>query len=294
MHTTLLAYSFYLKPTSSSGPGSTRRVYLATFFFAFGAIFAWPFSLLLAIPFVFEELFIGGKDILPSDTSGRLAWRFERVKRLIGAGLVSSLIFVSPSPSERGRPSTDSTTLQTSFLPSFQIPVYLVDSHAYGRPTLPALNIVLYNLFSSTGGSPDLYGTEPTSFYLYNLFLNFNFLLPLALLSLPALAITYKFDYRRLGSSQRRPKEGETSPYTLVALRLSGLYLWLGVLSAQAHKEERFMWPAYPLVGLNAGIALFLVRGWVENGYAKIKNSSYQVRSQRPSPLSLFRPSASR
>jgi len=96
MHTTLLAYSFYLKPTSSDGPGSTRRVYLATFFFAFGAIFAWPFSLLLAIPFVFEELFVGGKDILSSDASARMAWRFGRVKRLVGAGLVSSLILVSP------------------------------------------------------------------------------------------------------------------------------------------------------------------------------------------------------
>lgn len=95
MHTTLLAYSYYLKPTSTNGENSTRRVYLATFFFALGAIFAWPFALLLAIPFVIEELFIGGKDILSSDAGERLNWRIGRVKRLLGAVAASSLLFVS-------------------------------------------------------------------------------------------------------------------------------------------------------------------------------------------------------
>jgi hypothetical protein len=178
-------------------------------------------------------------------------------------------------PLQSSNASLDLTRISTCS-PS-QIPIYLVDSHAYGRPTFPTLNILLYNLFNTSGGSPDLYGTEPWHFYLSNLFLNFNLFLPLALVSLPALALTYKFDYRRIGSAQRKPKEGETSPYTLLALRLSGLYLWLGVLSLQAHKEERFMWPAYPLVGLNACVALFLIRGWVENGYAKVTRSSYRV-----------------
>lgn len=203
------------------------------------------------MPFVFEELFIGGKDILPANGGERLAWRLGRAKRLLGAGLVSSLLIV---------------------------PIVLVDSHAYGRWTFPTLNIILYNLFSTTGGSPDLYGTSPPTFYLANLFLNFNLLLPLALLSLPALAVTYKFDYRRLGSIQRRPVAGETSHYTLLALRLTGFYLWLAVLSAQPHKEERFMWPAYPLLGLNACVTLFLVRGWIEKAFASWK-SPYQVDS---------------
>lgn len=51
----------------------------------------------------------------------------------------------------------------------------------------------------------------------------------------------------------------------------------------QAHKEERFMWPAYPLVGLNACVSLFLIRGWVENGYAKVTRSSWRV-SRRVAP----------
>ena len=52
-------------------------------------------------------------------------------------------------------------------------PLVLVDSYYYGRPVFAPLNIVMYNVFGSSGG-PDLYGTEPTSYYVMNLFLNFN------------------------------------------------------------------------------------------------------------------------
>lgn len=151
------------------------------------------------------------------------------------------------------------------------------DSWAYGKPTFPTLNIVLYNLFSGKG--PELYGTEPSTFYLANLFLNFNLALPLALLSLPALAITYRFDFRRLGVSQTKPKPGQSSPYTLLALRLSGFYLWLIVMSAQPHKEERFMYPAYPLLCMNAAVTVFLIKGWAETAFVKATTSPYRVSS---------------
>lgn len=274
MHTTMLAWSFYLEPTSAS---SNRRVYLATVFFAFGAFFAWPFALLLSAPFVVEELFVGGKDIVPASEVG--SWRVKRITRFAGAAALASLVAVrpraSPAFARRTAPRPD-PPWSTTPRPRPQIPIIAVDSHAYGRLTFPALNIILYNLFSSAG--PSLYGTEPTSYYFVNLALNFNVLLPLALLSLPALAITYKYDFRRIGSKQRLPVDGETSPYTLVALRLSGFYLWLGVLSAQAHKEERFMYPAYPLLALNAAVTLFLVRGWIERIYIKVTQSPYKVR----------------
>lgn len=91
MRTTLLAYAYYLEPTSSA---TNRRVYVAAFFFALGAIFAWPFSLLLSLPFVFEELFVGGKDIvLKADVA---SWRTKRVVRFAGAAAVAGLIAVSP------------------------------------------------------------------------------------------------------------------------------------------------------------------------------------------------------
>lgn len=67
-------------------------------------------------------------------------------------------------------------------------PQILVDSYFYGKPVLASLNIVMYNVFTSHG--PDLYGTEPATFYLINGILNFNIVFPLALLVVPALLFT--------------------------------------------------------------------------------------------------------
>lgn len=128
-------------------------------------------------------------------------------------------------------------------------------------------------------------------FYLANLFLNFNLALPLALLSLPALAVTYRFDFRRLGVSQTKPKPGQSSPYTLVALRLSGFYLWLIVMSAQPHKEERFMYPAYPLLCMNAAVTVFLIKGWAETAFVKATTSPYRVSPVLPAQCHAADPS---
>lgn len=40
-------------------------------------------------------------------------------------------------------------------------------------------------------------------------------------------------------------------------------YLWLGIFSIQPHKEERFMYPAYPALALNASIALHVILSYV-------------------------------
>ena len=152
----------------------------------------------------------------------------------------------------------------------------MVDSWAYGRSTFPTLSILLYNVFSTSGG-PELYGASPATYYFANLSLNFNFLFPLAIISLPALAITYRFDRRRLGKSQQAPKPGETSSYTLLVMRLAPFYLWFGILTAQAHKEERFFFPAYPLLCFNAAVAVYLIKGWIEAYYIYLTNSPYQA-----------------
>ena len=159
----------------------------------------------------------------------------------------------------------------------------MIDSWAYGRSTFPTLNIITYNLFSSSGG-PALYGTSPPTFYFANLFLNFNYLLPFALTSLPALGITYVVDNRRLGKSQQAPKLGQTSPYTLMAMRLLPFYLWIGILTAQSHKEERFAFPAYPLLCFNAAVGVYLIKGWLEVAYIKVTNSPYNA-SPLPYPM---------
>jgi alpha-1,2-mannosyltransferase len=61
------------------------------------------------------------------------------------------------------------------------IPMICLDSMYYGKLVIAPLNIILYNVFSSHG--PNLYGTEPFSFYLLNGFLNFNFIFIGALLT---------------------------------------------------------------------------------------------------------------
>lgn len=53
------------------------------------------------------------------------------------------------------------------------IPMVWVDSLYFGKLVIAPLNIILYNVFTNHG--PNLYGTEPFSYYIINGFLNFNF-----------------------------------------------------------------------------------------------------------------------
>lgn len=109
-------------------------------------------------------------------------------------------------------------------------------------------NIVKYNIFSSTGG-PNLYGTEPWTFYFRNLLINFNVWFVLALLSLPLFLIQKVFSAKHHGF--------QSGLRTIVFL--SPFYMWLGIFTLQPHKEERFMYPAYPFLSLNAAIALHII-----------------------------------
>lgn len=136
-------------------------------------------------------------------------------------------------------------------------------------------NIVRYNIFGGSERGPDLYGTSPWTFYLLNLVLNFNVLVPFALFSLPGLGVTYLIDRKRLGIF--KTSADQTSPFTILGLRLLPFYIWLGILTSQAHKEERFMFPAYPLLCFNAAVMLYLMRGWQEVVFIKLTNSPYQV-----------------
>ena len=67
------------------------------------------------------------------------------------------------------------------------VPQIAMDTSYYGRMTVAPLNIVMYNIFTPHG--PDLYGTEPWTFYFVNGFLNFNVVFFLALVSLPLVAL---------------------------------------------------------------------------------------------------------
>ena len=123
------------------------------------------------------------------------------------------------------------------------VPLVLVDSYMFGQAVLAPLNIVLYNVFPAnpelTG--PDIYGTEPLSFYLRNCVLNFNVVAPfVALLAAPAL----------LRLLLVVPPRNRSSPQQLHALTAiaCAIGLWVGVFFTRPHKEERFLYPIYPLL----------------------------------------------
>lgn len=108
----------------------------------------------------------------------------------------------------------------------------LVDWHYYGRVVVPALNTVVYNVFSAEG--PTLFGVEPWHYYVLNLLLNLNIWFLFAVAA-PLLACRAK------------------RPILLTALTLVAS---LALFSSQAHKEERFMYHLYPLVALCAAYVL--------------------------------------
>lgn len=89
MYTTMLACSYAFTPTSTK---NKHRTLAATSLFAAGGIIGWPFALALAIPFIFEELFVFGADVVPPEA--RRSWMAKRFTRLLIAGLMASLIFV--------------------------------------------------------------------------------------------------------------------------------------------------------------------------------------------------------
>jgi len=134
--------------------------------------------------------------------------------------------------------------------------IYLVDSYYYGKNVIAPLNIILYNVFSPHG--PTLYGVEPASFYVKNLFLNFNILFPLAIISLPLSFFVYFKGNYKIG------KDSKTDIYHCRFLPIFLIYLsaflWLLIFFKQAHKEERFLFPAYPLILLLSAVTIDLIR----------------------------------
>ncbi|MCJ1380948.1 mannosyltransferase [Xylographa soralifera] len=134
-----------------------------------------------------------------------------------------------------------------------------VDTFFYHKLVFVPWRIISYNIFSGAGRGPDIFGTEPFDFYIRNLLLNFNVWFILALCAGPLLVLQYVL---RLEPSTR---------FTLMrsAFFVSPFYMWLAIFSAQAHKEERFMYPAYPFLGLNAAIALHSILGYVGNANPK-------------------------
>lgn len=126
------------------------------------------------------------------------------------------------------------------------LPMIVLDSSYFGKLVMAPVNIVVYNVFKKDGG-PNLYGTEPFTFYIFNGFLNFNIIWLLALLTPLAILVGH------FAVPSKTKQTTLTLPYYLSLLPF---YLWLAVMMVQPHKEERFLFPVYPLISLCGAITL--------------------------------------
>lgn len=119
-----------------------------------------------------------------------------------------------------------------------------IDSWLYGKLAIVPLNIVLYNvLFADESSGPNIFGTEPWYYYLQNLALNFNIALPL-FLAAPIAYGLWAFTARSVQAKQIKWH-----------LLFAPAFVWLAIFSVQPHKEERFMYVAYPALLLNAALS---------------------------------------
>jgi alpha-1,2-mannosyltransferase len=82
-----------------------------------------------------------------------------------------------------------------------------------------------------------------------NLALNFNIWFFLALAAPAIILVQYYF--------ARTPISWHTLLRSM--FNVSPFYLWLAIFTIQPHKEERFMYPAYPALAWNAAFSLHLL-----------------------------------
>ncbi|KAF8959365.1 mannosyltransferase [Entomortierella lignicola] len=238
MYTTMLFFSHMLQ---TPGQHSGKRTFWAIFWVGLGGLLGWPFSAAIGLPFALEELLIHTRDHSKKKTVRFRDWRMMRLVRLItSAAAVLGLVLV---------------------------PIIIIDHYYYKKLVIVPLNIVLYNVFGGDVG-PDIFGTEPWWFYILNGLLNFNILFPAALLSLPALFITYFTIPDVLPNPTF--SLGIKDPLLWFTLKLSPFYLWFAIFTAQPHKEERFLFVVYPLICFNAVLTLFMAQKIVQRIFDKL------------------------
>jgi alpha-1,2-mannosyltransferase len=107
------------------------------------------------------------------------------------------------------------------------------------------LNFIRYNV--AGGGDSALYGVEPWSYYLFNSFLTTG----------PVLALALALPLALVAAGPRSPLRNVRR--LLVATAAAPV--WLAAVSALPHKEERFLYPIYPLLTAAAGATLACVPG---------------------------------
>ena len=127
-----------------------------------------------------------------------------------------------------------------------------MDSFFYRKLAVVPWNLVAYNVFGGKDKGPEIFGTEPWDFYVRNLLLNFNMWFILAMAIAPLLLVQALF-----------MEQSTTKQTVLRTVTFSApFYLWFAIFTLQPHKEERFMFPAYPFLALNAAISSHMLLSW--------------------------------
>jgi len=179
----------------------------------------WPFCGLLFLPLGIHMLVHSYASVMYS--KGTHASAIRKVLQVIFGGILS-VVFV-------------------------QTAVFLLDHHFYAKWTSPTINILMYN---AIGGSGDeLYGIEPISYYIKNLFLNLSVAWPLAAISPAVYLVSFLVKKRTAGTTTTDGK------IRGVVLHVQAV-IWLAILFSRPHKEERFLYPIYPLIAYIAGNTL--------------------------------------
>ncbi|KAL3475910.1 hypothetical protein BJX99DRAFT_247236 [Aspergillus californicus] len=179
--------------------------------FGLGAIAGWPFAGALLLPLLFEEVAIG----------------------FVSANMRKTVLDILNG------------ALRCFAILATEI---AVDYTFLRKLTVVPWNIVAYNVFGGEGRGPEIFGTEPWTFYIRNLLLNFNIWFVFALLAAPLLL------HQAILRAESTNKDTLLRTVTLI----SPFYMWLAIFTIQPHKEERFMYPAYPFLALNAAISFHM------------------------------------
>uniref|UniRef100_A0A1I8EBT8 Mannosyltransferase n=1 Tax=Wuchereria bancrofti TaxID=6293 RepID=A0A1I8EBT8_WUCBA len=189
---------------------------LAILFTALSALVSWPFAAILGLPIVLEMLVVRPRE---------LAFTFCNYALITGSTIVIALV--------------------------------IVDAYYFGKIVLAPLNIVLYNVFSSHG--PNLFGIEDVKFYIKNLLLNWNVVVILFPFAVPFAGLAYvstRSSRQLVHSVAREMSLVYWRRFLPVLFIFLSVMLWFAVFFLQPHKEERFLFPVYPLLAILAAVTL--------------------------------------
>ncbi|EJK65940.1 hypothetical protein THAOC_13160 [Thalassiosira oceanica] len=210
----------------------------------------WPFCAVLFITTGFYAIWKGGLEELffagwNSKNDGSLESRLLRAKRA-----AKSIVYILLR------------TLALALV--IHMTVETIDFSFYGKRVTTLTNIFVYN--ASSGGD-ELYGVEPMSFYIKNILLNFNYVGLLGVLALPLLAkkAAIVSSWSTTFNRGVYRKSDSRSGYTMLVyfLILIPMYLWLGIVLPRPHKEERFLFPVYPMLCFGAAVVIDELTGMI-------------------------------